>query len=818
LGERGTPGPVAPPTPGPEAPKVTEVAPEVKPEIKPAEVKTEAPAEIKPEIKPPEIKKAKPEKIPELATTRTKRINAIRKQISDMEDAGETDTTGTLHKNLQSELTNAQIEKTGSKRAKEIVVEMDNTLNRMEELEAKQEKVALNNDEQKEYDSLSGRHASLEKKRDFEIKPETEKYGPRVGSIRELHGEGALSKLDHKALSDRAKADYGVKSLADMKPEQLKEFQDTLKTERMEREAETQRLEEKGMDEELTPKEKSRLKKLLEDESGESSVMKGLVNVANLISPITKGWIKSGESVLRGEGAGEMVEDMRRARTIGEMRGGNLVADYHANMKGLSDAEARNVLEVIKGEGRAMSPKVAEAARKENDRLKDVLKELGDTEVNINPLETERKDKAVLSDFYTAAGRKLGESTQLGKRTSPPAHMRDVLVGGIPQDIHLHIGNIKRRGGDWRTAYKIADAFYNPNRMSGAEQSMWDKFSNFEAATKLGLSVISNATQSANTALVTGNYTLLKSIAKEIQDFDKLKELGLRSGSTLSSVTHETQLTSGLAPESFAGKMLEKTGFSPVEVHNRLLASMSGAKHAVDMFKRLKENPNDAYARRHLKYWLGLDPDTLLQQDKIKMEQVMIGAHTMSDRTQHRTSPLEVPYKWGASPEARMFTLFKNFAYNQSNFLYQSVIKELKNKNMRPLIPLLTTMPLLGTLADRTKRAILGNAQPKDFWEAVIGAYSAVGGLGIVGDLASRAAVGKLANWIEGPVIGDVVDGIEAAFKAAKQGSPTPVTKEVVKRVPVVGRPIENRVYPKAEKKAPRGWDQLPDVMPPPPI
>jgi hypothetical protein len=236
--------------------------------------------------------------------------------------------------------------------------------------------------------------------------------------------------------------------------------------------------------------------------------------------------------------------------------------------------------------------------------------------------------------------------------------------------------------------------------------------------------------------------------------------------------------------------MLEATGFAPVEVFNRTLATMTGIEHAGKMFERLKENPSDAMARRHLSKWLGLDPEQLLKQRELTAEQKKIAGATLSDRTQFRTTPLEIPHAWGSSGLAKTITLFKNFGFNQAKFMMKDIImKELGKGNMRPLIPLFTTIPALGYLAHNMKNFIAGKEQAKKYWKWIIDIYSAGGGAGFFQDLAASSAYGNVAGFLGGTLAGDSADALEGVWKSGQQGSAKPITKEVVKRVPAVGRP-----------------------------
>lgn len=662
--------------------------------------------------------------------------------------------------------------------------EMKNVNSRIDELENKD----TTRGEASELQQLYRKQAELEGKQGREMMPEEEKYGPRVANLRKVHAEATMSGLDHAALSQRAKADYGVDSMSKLNPEQLAEFEDTLKTERLEREEELNDLEGDEFDDKLDKGKKNRLKDLLKDTEGALNIKRGLAGLKGFFQEtggaLRKEWTQSGETSLNRGGGEDLAKEVRNMRTEAEKSAGQLVSDYRANTKGLTESEFKNMIDVLQGSGRAMNPKVAAAARAENTRLTMIDGRLGGKTVAIDPLTSTRSDRALLSDYYDQASRVIQEHISFGDRGGKT---------NLPDDVRTELKRIKTTGGDYNTAYSVMQAVFNPHKLTEMEHALWDKMAGFEVATKLGQAVISNATQPANIAMITGNKTFLKTIAKRIINgtIDGMtpEEFGLKSGTTLSSVTHETQMTAGVKPEGFASQMLDKTGFSRVEVNNRIMAAMAGAEHAVNMFDKLKKNNNDAYARRHLSDWLGLDPDVLKNQSKLTTDDLLTAGHTLSDRTQFRTSPLEVPPSWGSSLGAKTVTLFKNFAFNQAKFTKDILTKEIAGGNMRPLIPLLTTVPILGYIADNMKKFFAGRKQAEGFWNHVIDSYSAVGGIGIVQDMAIAATYRKTANAVVGPIIGDILEGFEHVVNKDVKG----LKKQAVRNIPVVGKTLANK-------------------------
>lgn len=127
--------------------------------------------------------------------------------------------------------------KGGSKKSQQIATELENHTRRLDELETKEDSPeGLTREETNERDTLYSKINKLERDGEYQLKPDIEKYGPRVANMRSIHAEGALSGLSHEQISTRAKAEYGVESMSKMTHEQLAEFEESLRTERMEEE------------------------------------------------------------------------------------------------------------------------------------------------------------------------------------------------------------------------------------------------------------------------------------------------------------------------------------------------------------------------------------------------------------------------------------------------------------------------------------------------------------------------------------------------------------------------------------------------------
>lgn len=222
-----------------------------------------------------------------------------------------------------------------------------------------------------------------------------------------------------------------------------------------------------------------------------------------------------------------------------------------------------------------------------------------------------------------------------------------------------------------------------------------------QAASKMGFSVISNASQPINNLLVVD----LKTFGKGLRDIlnpltrDEALDFGRRTGAALETTMRELAEevgVEGLGAGTRAGEaVLRKTGFLTVEGGNRLFTAVVGRQWARDLTQRLMRNTADAKVRRHLAR-VGLDADEIIRAGgKLTDAQERLAGLRLSELTQFGTGAGELPL-WWSSPWGRVVTQFKRFAYKQGQLVYTSVVEEAKRGNFKPLAVLLTAFPAVG--------------------------------------------------------------------------------------------------------------------------
>lgn len=323
---------------------------------------------------------------------------------------------------------------------------------------------------------------------------------------------------------------------------------------------------------------------------------------------------------------------------------------------------------------------------------------------------------------------------------------------------------------------------------------------NVQAATKMVLSVVSNASQPMNNLLVVNTKTFYRGLRaitsagtrEEALDFAR------RTGAVLRLTMRElVEQTAGTA-EGSGEIVLRRTGFLTVEGGNRLLTASIGREWAKDLANglvRAETAPSWLRTRSRVRIerqlrQVGLDPEIIVRQAQdatfvrehggaLTDVQQRLAALRLVELTQFRTDPGSLPL-WWTSPWGRVLTQFKQFSFKQGQLVAQAVFGEARRGNFGPLMVFLTVFPLVGELVADTRlllrrfpTSILQPSQvfaerPQNFWRRMAENYAFVGGLGLTSDLARalerRLPIEAVAAFIMGPTLSDLLQFINSSL------------------------------------------------------
>lgn len=302
-------------------------------------------------------------------------------------------------------------------------------------------------------------------------------------------------------------------------------------------------------------------------------------------------------------------------------------------------------------------------------------------EINLPEKYYETDLVGVLTDYFRSAEKRLANIREFG--------VRDEKALGL-------FKNIAEEGGNANFAiHVVKDITGNTVRNAGMQKlSSMVRASNIPL---LAMSQIINLSQSASTALRTSNRATAKAIFDTMFSPRQSKEFALRAGATLDSVSSE--MARHLGGDKWGAKMLRYSGFNFTERINRTIAASAGKNYAESLAGKLLKTPKKAHkgVRNELTR-LGIDPEDVIRKGGLDLEDLKSAAQQVSNDSQFRSRVTDLPL-WWSSPEGKVVTQFKNFAFNQATLIKNEMITNARNNPRRfadSAAKLMTVYPAFG--------------------------------------------------------------------------------------------------------------------------
>lgn len=413
------------------------------------------------------------------------------------------------------------------------------------------------------------------------------------------------------------------------------------------------------------------------------------------------------------------------------------------------------------------------------------------------------RGKNVIPSYIEGGSRRIAQAEQFG----PNYNKVDEIIA-----------NIAKSGKDAGVAAKVFDQFVNTPATSKTLREIRGGLS----ASRLGLTAVTHAGQTANTAVESGVVNTLKGYAgllsKEERNFVKD-----------TNVLAETkQLRTQQGFEGAAGKVTAP-GLSTMMKFNRSVSAIAGKSWAENLAAK-----GDEASLNILRDKLGVTGDigkVLTDQQKIE------AARTLVQHTQFRSTPLDTPLNAETNLGKTIGQFRSGFGYKQTGFVYNQIIKEARNGNIAPLIRAGILYPIAGvgviTAKDTIKNgvsqaiaALTGQSAPEaksslssnPAIAALQGANQA-GAFGLPGEIANNfqpqyltGANGqvdstKLIQAVAGtvaPAAGTAVD-LTARTASALNGKPEELGRFGIGLTPVVGSQLAKAALPYKAKASSKG-------------
>jgi hypothetical protein len=355
------------------------------------------------------------------------------------------------------------------------------------------------------------------------------------------------------------------------------------------------------------------------------------------------------------------------------------------------------------------------------------------------------------------------------------------------------------------------------------------KLSRFETFTKLSHFIVNNSANLAMLPVRSSGKGLLEALGKVTTDYRGAVEEAEKTGALQSIYTELVRETGGpTGPTKWFG--IQKG-----EEINRTISAIAGKRTALDLFQRLKANPQDVRVRSRLENLILENPDKLLSQEGLNEVQVNRAGNRMSEITQGRASNIDLPKTWTDEPYMVPVMLFKRYAYQQSRNIYAAIKQENPLKVATILVGL---MNLFGEATGDINAALRGGsravAQGKDVKEEVgkeiakrgkyptiqtvtdwiqnptkkgaadnlerlVNNLSQAWALGYLGDLGTAIRQDRkgLAANLAGPVIGDIGEASYHIGNLDARG----LARQAARMVPIFGGGLSDALKKQTESK-----------------
>lgn len=403
-----------------------------------------------------------------------------------------------------------------------------------------------------------------------------------------------------------------------------------------------------------------------------------------------------------------------------------------------------------------------------------------------------RRDFDSMLEHLTAVGRRTEEAKIWGPE--------DEQLTGVLSQIQATEGQAAYEYA--KTVYDLVKRQHSGSKVSELERGV----SSFQIVSKLGLAVIGNSTQPLNNVLLAGVGPSLKAMRDVVLDWGNSKDFALRTGAIYGSSLMDLRRELGVHIGTLGEKTLQYTGFNAIEQFNRVYSTRVGHHFAEDSVTKLLKNPLDKSARETLTL-LGIDPMRVINAG-LSPDDLLVAGKRVSDLTQFRNTVLELPKRWKQTPEMRMLTMYKSFAFNQAKFIKDHVFKPALKGDMRPLIYFSTIFPIAGeAIADIKTLVRRGDLKSRPdgrfILDRLVDNYLQLGSLGILADMMyglSSPNDSTFLRFLGGPLAGDVADAHRVWQDFWQRKEFDELGKQVTRRVPVVGPIVSDKLFGQKQK------------------
>lgn len=304
-------------------------------------------------------------------------------------------------------------------------------------------------------------------------------------------------------------------------------------------------------------------------------------------------------------------------------------------------------------------------------------------------------------------------------------------------------------------------------------------------------------------------------------------------------------ITRGILEAQQSNKVSKVFGITSSENLNRTVAAGAGRAAARDLFETLKAGKLNPKNAKFLEDLVLDNPEKLLKQTELTEQQLRFAGGRMAELTQGLGEARKVPVYW-SSPYWQLPLIFKKYAFQQTGIIKDAI----KRDPVRTIPMLLVGSQIMGELVGSTKAAVIGGVKAIASGDAsalpekierrgeYLGEYLPdTERFGISNRLTQRVVDNIMQSWalglfadlfflstsdargmaydLMGPALGTALTGAEAARKAIG-GEPAMLGRETLRRIPFVGRGIQEAILPTRYQQNLDKKRELPAMVAPP--
>jgi len=356
-------------------------------------------------------------------------------------------------------------------------------------------------------------------------------------------------------------------------------------------------------------------------------------------------------------------------------------------------------------------------------------------------------------------------------------------------------------------------------KLNDAERTGLQALASFETGSKLSLAAPLNMMQ----ATVNGMTKLLADTAnpfKSTKVFTKalMQSLGKdgkvfadRSGAAIETTLMEVA-NEATRIGSFGTNVLKYTGFLAAERIQRKLAANIGRVYAEDLIgtwakvrfnyqnkqvSKLAQGKANRIAKQMKELGIPLNR-TVNNTDMYR------AGLRFSNEVNFRNTADKMPL-WAQTPYGRMATKFKSFAFNQTKFVKNSIIKPLLRGNPMPALWYASAAAGMGMGVDEFRRMLKGDDRKFSMTERYFRGITMVGGIGLAQDIISNLSrdPNKALAGMAGPAASDIFKLSAGVIKTIETQDPSKLLKATLDTFVFPGKGyIIDEIYNEGKKRS----------------